>query len=97
MMQYRIKQDQDLTFKPKILSSISGSENHGKVGVLISLEIRSKYWEVTKRAINNKMHIADLVPRDENLISNYRECTFKVLLMLYLNSQILRNQKIADL
>jgi len=33
----------------------------------------AKYWQVTKKAIKNRMHYADLKPRDETLIPGYNE------------------------
>lgn len=37
-----------------------------------------KYWEITNTVIRNRMHYNDLSDKDEQLLEQYRECTFKV-------------------
>lgn len=36
-----------------------------------------KYWQLTETVVRNRMHYSDLADKDEQLLAEYRECTFK--------------------
>jgi len=64
---HKMQQEQEMTFQPQT----NAKKEKGKP--ICKVLGPAKYWQVTKKAIKNRMHYADLKPRDETLIPGYNE------------------------